>query len=204
MNNAEVGIPFDPGYSPLSFSFAENIMFLTMDFSQMKAIHQKKFKLSQIMPGILDSINKSTAFYLGCMLWGGFINSRYKNSPKEITGNHTNKLSADEKNKLDCAEEAKFILQYIQSLHRDSKYFLNKPANVPNFVIEILNSYIEFAQINENFINVNRTDDIKLPKALSHFDKLSETQLDSLRDKIMEVIKSGKIEHLLDLGFYKI
>lgn len=204
VENFDKTVPFDPGYSPLSFSFMENIAYVTGDYNQLKAIHQKKFKLSQLEPAIIDLINKNAAFYLGCMLWGGFLSSRFKDSPKEITGNHTLKLSDEAKKTLDCAEETKFSLQYIEFFDKDCKYYLKKPAKVSDFVKEILNNYNEFAQINNNFINVKMTSDIKLPKALAHFSKLTNEQLDELRTKIKEVIDSGKIEKLLDIGFYKI
>lgn len=202
-NEFEKGVPFDPGYSPLSFSFIENIAYITGDYNQLKALHQKKFKLSQLEPSILDLINKSTAFYLGCMLWGGFLASRFKDSPKEIFGNHTLKLSDEAKKTLDCAEETKFTQQYIASFDKDCKYYLKKPAKISALVKEILENYNEFAKINNNFISVKKTSDIKLPKALAHFDKLSNAQLDTLREKIQEVIASGKIEGLLEIGFYK-
>lgn len=198
------GVSFDPGYSPLSFSFIENIVYITKDYNQLKAIHQKKFKLSQLEPKIIELIAKSTAFYLGCMLWGGFLSSRFKDSPKEILGNHTSKLSPEEAKNLDCAEETKFTLQYIDLFNKDCKYYLNKPAKVSDFIIEILKNYNEFAEINNNFINVKKTSDIKLPKALSHFDKLTDEKLDELRSKILTIIASGKVESLLDLGFYKV
>lgn len=204
MDNFEKGVPFDPGYSPLSFSFIENIAFITRDYNQMKVLHQKKFKLSQLMPNIMDLINKSAAFYLGCMLWGGFIRYKFKNNPKEITGNHTKKLSKEVAAELDCAEEPKFILTYIENLNKDCKYLLKKPANVPELIIGILNSYIEFAEVNNNFIDVDKTSDIKLPKALSHLENSDKTQLDNLYEKIMSAINARKIEQLLNLGFYPV
>lgn len=202
MKKFETSVPFDPGYSKLSFSFIENISFLTQDYNQSKSPHQKKFKLNQLEPKILDLINKSAAFYLGCMLWGGTIMAYFKNNPKEITGNHTNKLDETQKKELDCADEVKFMLEYINFFDRDCKYFLNKPAKVSDLVIKILNSYIEFAKINNNFIDITKTDEIKLPQTLSHFEKLTKEQLENLCDKIMESINLGKIENLLELGFY--
>ena len=196
-------IPFDPGYSPLSFSFMENIAYITRDYNNLKALPQKKFKLTQLEPSILDLITKSTSFYLGCMLWGGFIHCRFKNEPKEISGNHTLKLSDDDKKALDCAEETKFTLNYIEMFDRDCKYFLKKPAKVSAFIIKILENYNEFAELNENFINVKNTADIKLPKALAHFKNLTNDQLDDLYNKIMAVIDSKKVENLLEIGFFE-
>ena len=204
MKNFETTVPFDPGYSPLSFSFIENISYITQEYNQIKAIHQKKFKLSQLEPKILELINKSTAFYLGCLLWGGFLHCRFKDSPKEISGNHTLKLDSEEAKNLDCAEETKFTLKYIESFDKDCKYFLKRGAKVSDLIIEILKNYNEFTELNNNFINVRKTSDIKIPKSFSHFDKLTNEQLDELHSKIIDVINSGKIEGLLDIGFYKL
>lgn len=204
MEKFKNNVPFDPGYSKISFSFLEQISYLTEPYRQTKIANQKKFQLGRLESSILELINKSTSFYLGCMLWGGFINSRFKNEPKEITGNNTLDMSKEELAGLDCGAEAKIILQYIEGFDRDCKYFLNKPAKLHALVKEILENYIEFAQLNNNFINIKRTDEIKLPKAFEHFKTLTNEQLDALCDKIYATIEAGKIEALLEIGFYQI
>lgn len=196
-------VPFDPGYSKISFSFIENIEIAKKEYGSLKANHQKKFWLTKSEPTLVDFINKSAAFYLGCMLWGSFIHYRFKEEPKEISGNNTAGLSEEELQELDCAVEVKSILEYIKSLDRDFKYFINRPAKISPIIKEILESYVEFAKINNNFINVNKTDEVKPPKAFAHFKKLTNKQLDSLCGKIYECIESNKIENLLEIGFYK-
>lgn len=202
MKDVSKSVPFDPGYYTISFSFLEQIYPLIENYNQIKVPHQKKFQLTRIEPLILSLINKSSAFYLGCMLWGGFLNQRFKNPPKEISGNNTLNLSAKELQELDCGAEPKIILEYIKEFDRDCKYFLKRPSTISDFIPEILNSYIEFAKNNENFVKIIYTSDIKLPKELEHFKKLSNSQLDELCEKIYEAIGSNKIEKLLDLGFY--
>jgi len=200
----EKTVPFDPGYSKISFYFEDQISYVMGGYTQPKSPHQKKFQLNQLKPMVLDLINKSTAFYLGCMLWGGFLSQRFKNDPKEVVRSTPLPTNEEELQALDCSHEAKFILDYINTFERDCLYYLNTPAKIPNFIIEILKGYIEFAQINNNFINVEKTSDVKLPKVLDHFKDLSEEQLDNLCEKIYTVISYGKIEKLLDLGFYKV
>lgn len=203
MNNFKDNVRFDPGYYKISFSFVGQISYLTGNYNQIKNPNQKKFQLSRLESGILNIINKSTAFYLGCMLWGGFLHEYFRDEPKEILGNNTKGMSEKELQDLDCSIEAKVILQYIENFDKDCKYFLKRPAKVSSFLTEVLNSYIEFAQLNDNFINVNYTNEIKLPKAMEHFKDLSHEQLDTLYEKINIAIDSNKIETLLDLGFYK-
>lgn len=201
--NFDKTVPFDPGFSPLSFSFIENMAGLKQDYDRQKANHQKKFWLIKMEPKIVELIEKCSSFYLGCILWGGFIHYRFKNDPKEIIGNTTEKLSAEEQQDLDCAIESKAMILYIESLHRDLKYFLKRPAKIPTFIEEILECYIEFSSLNNNFIGVKTTDQIKMPKAVEHFKELSTEQLDLLCEKIYTTINSGKIEKLLEIGFYK-
>lgn len=196
-------VPYDPGYSKISFSFIENIDYILTGYNELKVLHQKKFRLSQLEPTILELITKSTSFYLGCLLWGGFTHYRFKNDPKVYSGNNIVKLSEEAKKELDCATETKFTLEYIKLFDRDCKYLLKRSAKVPPFIIEILETYNEFAEINNNFINVVSTADIKIPKALEHFKNLSENQLDELCAKIYAAIESKKIENLLEIGFYK-
>lgn len=204
MHSFEKTVPFDPGYSKIAFLFTDQIAYLTAAYNQLKVPHQKKFQLSRIEPAILDLINKSTAFYLGCMLWGGFVHYRFKDEPKELSGNNTVGLSEKELQDIDCGTEAKTILEYIESFEKDCQYFLKRPTKIPTVIKEILENYIDFALINNNFINVISTKDVKVPKILEHFENLTPKKLDALCDKIYEIIEAGKIEALLDLGFYKV
>lgn len=199
MQKFDTTVPFDPGFSSISFSFSENIQVAKHEFFQLKASHQKKFWLIKYEPVLVEFIEKSTAFYLGCMLWGAFIHFRFSQSPKAITGNTTDELNAAELKELDCASEAKAILEYIKSFERDCKYFLSRSARITPQIIEILENYIEFARINNNFIGVKTTSDIKIPKAFTHFEKMTQEQLDELCENIYSVIESNKIEDLLKI-----
>lgn len=201
--NLDKAVPFDPGFSGLSFSFIENMTALKQDYEKQRANHQKKFWLTKMEPKIVELIEKCTSFYLGCILWGGFIHCRFKNDPKKISGNTTENLSAEELENLDCAIESKAMLIYIDFLNRDFKYFLKREVRISAFIKEILENYIEFSVLNNNFIGIKTTNQIKLPKAVEHFEKLSNEKLDLLCEKIYAAINCAKIETLLEIGFYK-
>lgn len=203
MKNFETTVPFDPGYSAISFSFIGNLDAMTEEYFKLKVPHQKKFWLIKFEPTMIDFINKSTAFYLGCILWGGFLSFRFKKEPKEIEGNNNLKLSEKERQEIDCTVEVQAIKEYVDRLNKDCKYFLNKPAKILPIINQILDSYVEFAELNHNFTATKSTNDIKTPKVIEHFDKLSEQELDLLYEKIQEAISEAKIENLLELGFYK-
>lgn len=203
MEKLKEKVPFDPGFSEISFSFVENIQLATSEFNKLRAFPQKRFWLAKYKPMIIEFINKHAAFYLGCILWGGFIHYQFKDQPKEISGNTTADLSKEELENLDCAIEVKASLDYIKNFDRDCKYFLKHNANISPVIIQILESYIEFAELNNNFIGINRTDQIKLPWAIRHFETLKPEELDTLYKKINSAIESKKIENLLEIGFYK-
>lgn len=204
MRNFETTVPFDPGYESKAFSFIEHIKNIKGYYAQLTSNSQKKLWLPQAEPEIVKLIELNAAFHLGCILWGGFLANRFKNSPKEISGNTTLTLSEQEKQELDCAADAKAALEYIKAFDRDCKYFLRRGMKIRPIIKEIYESYIEFAELNDNFVNVKTTADVKIPKAIAHFKDLSDAQLDLLCETIYMIINTEEfLLGLLDLGFYK-
>lgn len=199
MHNFEKEVPFDPGYSAISFSFIDNLEAVIEDYTKFKANHQKKFWLSTSESKIVDLIERSTAFYLGCLLWGSFIHLRFKDAPKPVVGSNIPKMSDEEFKNFDCACEVKAILEYIKLLDRDCKYFLKRPIKISALVVEILNNYVDFAQLNNNFRDIKTTADVNLPKFCDRFSKMTNEQLDNLREQIFAVIEQKKIELLYGL-----
>ncbi|EKE04285.1 MAG: hypothetical protein ACD_20C00089G0005 [uncultured bacterium] len=203
MSQFENGVPFDPGYSQYTLYFPEAILPLVEELARIKAPHQKKFKLSMVEPAIHDLVNNCAGFYLGCILWGGFIHHKFKDDPKEIINNPGDDLTEEELKSRDYNEEINFMLEYFKHLDRDYKYFCKKPFKVDQQILDIFNAYSEFVSLNNNFANIKLTSDVKLPESVKHFDKLSQKKLDTLYKNISEVIESGKLEDLLKIGFYK-
>lgn len=201
MKRFENSVPFDPGFSTISFSFVGNIQPILAEYSKLKANHQRKFWLVKNEATIVDFIYNNTAFYLGCMLWGAFIHYRFKNDPKVIDGNNTLNLREEDLKDFDCAYEAKVILQYIKTFDRDCKYFLGRPSKTAANVNEILEDYVVFAKMNNNFIGVKKTDEIKVPKKFEKIEKMSDEQLDKLCEDIYSCISSVKINDLYKINF---
>lgn len=204
MRNFETTVPFDPGYASKAFSFIDAIKTTQDCYNQLKSNGQKKIWLPQAEPEIVKLIELNAAFYLGCILWGGFLANRFKNDPKEIEGNTTLTLSEEEKKDLDCAVDAKAALEYIKNFERDCKYFLRRGMKIKPIIKEIYESYVEFAELNNQFIDVRTTSDLKTPKVIAHFKDLSDAQLDLLCESIYMIINTEELLFsLLDLGFYK-
>lgn len=205
MRNFETTVPFDPGYAEKAFSFIEAIKTTQGCYAQLTSNSQKKIWLPQAEPEILKLIELNAAFYLGCILWGGFLANRFKDSPKEISGNTTLDLGEQEKSELDCAADAKAALEYIKGFDRDCKYFVRRPMKIKPIIKKIYESYVEFAELNNQFVDVRTTSDIKVPNAVAHFKDLSNDQLDVLCESIYMIINTEELLFcLLDLGFYKV
>lgn len=194
-------VPFDPGYSAIYVPIIGDIEAFAQEYSKLKASHQKKFWLVKFEPQVTNLIEKNSAFYLGCMLWGGFLHFRFPN--KEITGNSTSNISEAERSKFDCAEEVKIVLNFIKNLDRDFVYLLKRHSKVSKFTREILENYVEFAKENKNFIDTKNTNDIKIPELVEHFKDLSPDKLDELYVKIKNAINTSDSNALLNIGFYK-
>ena len=201
MENFKDKVPFDPGYSAIYVPIIGDIEAFAQEYSKLKAAHQKKFWLVKFEPQILNLIEKNSAFYLGCMLWGGFLHFRYPN--KEITGNATSNISKEERERFDCAEEVKIVLNFIKNLDRDFVYLVKRHSKVSKFTREILENYVEFAQINKNFVDTKNTNEIKIPEVVEHFKDLSPEKLDELYSNIKNAINTSNSKALLDIGFYK-
>lgn len=201
------GVPFDPGYSPFSCSFIYNIEPIIEEISKYKAVNQKKFKMTTFEPVIYGLINRCSAFYLGCLLWGAFLSSKYKDDPKIIINNPV--LAGDISGSSDFADEtlnfgheAIYMINFIKLWDKNYKHFLKKPFKVADQIIKILESYNEFVLLNNNFMDMRYTSDIKLSPSFDHFKELNQKQLDKLCDLIFDVINKKNIEELLKTGFY--
>lgn len=205
MRNFEKTVPFDPGYAEKAFSFIDAIKNTQDCYAQLKSNSQKKIWLPQAEEQVVKIIELNSAFYLGCILWGGFLANRFKDSPKEIEGNTTLDLSEEEKSELDCAADAKAALEYIKTFDRDCKYFLRRGMKIRPIIKEIYENYIEFAELNNQFVKTKTTADIKVPSAVAHFKDLSNDMLDVLCESIYMIINTEQLLFgLLDLGFYKV
>lgn len=195
-------VPFDPGYSKFWVSFPEDIETYISEIKAIKSPHQKKFMFTNLENKMQKIYRQVASLYLGCMLWGGYIASKFKNNPAGISGNLALEMPEEELKVLDHSLEADIMIQFVPVFDRDCKYFLNKPFKISSEIIEILSAYKEFALLNNNFKTTSNTSEVKLPAVMQHFSTLSDDKLDILYNKIQEIVNSDKIELILELGFY--
>ena len=188
---------FDPGFAPYVEHFSQNIQICTQIFSSMSSVHQKKFKYKVLYPQIISLIKNNVAFYYGCLLWAFVLMNENKENPLEIEGNSFLNMTDEDISKYDFLEEINFIIDYLPILDKDSKYYLGKSSNLPLFWKQILLLYKEFLELNNGFVKVSRTSDIKLPDAFLDI-KYSET----IKQKVEDSIRIGSIETLLDYNIF--
>jgi len=196
-------VPFDPGFSEFSVNVPDEAMLILDEISKLKQLHKKKYEFQKLEINLTPLIKNCAAIYLGCILWGSYLHNRYKADPKEISGNVIKEMSEDQRGNIDYDGEINLIIELINRLDRDSKYYLKKPGKISRDVISYLEAYREFCRLNKNFTELNCTDGIKLPETTAHFENYDEQKLDELKDLIENIINSKKIENLLEIGFYK-
>ena len=68
--------------------------------------------------------------------------------------------------------------------------------------LKYFKSYKQFVELNNNFINLKFTNEIKLPVEVAHFENHSDKKLDELKQKIDELINTGNLENILTLDYY--
>lgn len=194
-------VPFDPGFSQVAEAFPKEAFDYLNEIGSLKQNHQKKFAFSNLETQIVPIIKLSAAFYLGCILWGSYLFWKHKNNAKEIQGNPVFELSEEEKDKISYNNEVDFILEFIDKFEKSAKFYMKRSSRINPVYLKYFEVYKQFVNLNNNFTNLKFTNEIKLPSDVEHFGNFSEQKLDELKQKIYEIINSGNIESILDLGF---
>lgn len=203
MNNFEKEVPFDPGWSKFSTSFIEYVDYTVGNIFKLKTPNQIKFQMIKHEAGLVKKTRACVSIYLGCILWGGYLKSKFKDSPKVIKDNPTGDMPAKEaEKKFAYNEEPEYMIDYIDKFNKNCKRYAKRSSKIDSQSIPVLKAYLEFLELNHHFAEIKTTDQIQLPAVLSHFEKLSVEKLDELKDKIFSIIENDKIEEVLDLGFF--
>lgn len=184
---------FDPGYSKHLVSLIFSLEDMYADINKFKNLKQKQFYFKQYYPGILKLLKQNIEFYLGCLLWAVYLKSLPEG---KISGNHCFGNNYDEEKSL---IELIFLMNFIKTFSKDTKYFMNKDFKYSNEDIEMLEIYKEFAQMNEGFVKVEKNTDIKFPKSIK---MPNEDELKIIKTTIDEVVISGNFDKLNSLKGY--
>lgn len=184
-------VQFDPGFIQHMSAFEPNIQYVYNSLNSCRNFNQKKMQFKMFYPKIQSLLKNYLGFYLGCVLWAVYIKSL---GEKPIAGNLCYGGNFSETETL---EEVDFIKSYIEQLKKDAKYYLGQNFSIDEESIKVLDTYREFLKLNEGFVKVQTTADVKLPASLKSVD---EADLKEILVGIEQVIENGKLHELFALS----
>lgn len=181
-------IQFDPGFIQHISAFIPNIEYVYQSLAQAKNFNMKKQQFKMFYPKIQSLLKNYIGFYLGCMLWAVYI-KQFKE--KEILNNL---CFGGDYNEAETLSEVDFIINYIEQLKKDVKYYTGNNFSIDSQSLNIISAYREFLKLNEGFVNTKTTDDIKLPTFFK-----TPTDYEEINSSIKKVIDNGKLYELFPL-----
>jgi len=201
--NFDIIPKFDPGYAQFLPDFPDNAIDLLKEISSIKQNHQKKFTFTNFERQICPIVKTYAAFYLGCMLWGGFLSSYFQSLPVDIVENPMLELSEEEKTSVSEDKLSDVILKFVCELNKSAQFYFKRNSFIKPDLVDILKIYKKFTEINNSFVNTKSTSDIILPEEFEYMKNLSKEELILLKISIHEVLKTRNLEGLLQLEFVK-
>lgn len=180
-------VQFDPGFIQHMSAFEPNIQYVYNSLNSCRNFNQKKMQFKMFYPKIQSLLKNYLGFYLGCILWAVYIKSL---GEKPIAGNL---CYGGDFSETETLEEVDFIKSYIEQLKKDAKYYLGQNFSIDEESIKVLDAYREFLKLNEGFVKVQTTADVKLPASLKSVD---EADLKEILVGIEQVIENGKLHEL--------
>ena len=184
-------VQFDPGFIQHMSAFEPNIQYVYNSLNSCRNFNQKKMQFKMFYPKIQSLLKNYLGFYLGCILWAVYIKSL---AEKPIAGNL---CYGGDFSETETLEEVDFIKSYIEQLKKDAKYYLGQNFSIDEESIKVLDAYREFLKLNEGFVKVQTTADVKLPASLKSVD---EADLKEILVGIEQVIENGKLHELFALS----
>lgn len=189
--NFDNGAQFDPGFVQHMSAFVPNIEYIYAGLNRLKNFTLKKNQFKMYYPKIQSLLKNYLGFYLGCILWAAYISQL---DEKPILNNLCFGGEYSEKETL---SEVDFIMDYIEQLKKDVKYYTGQDFTIDENSINILKAYKEFLITNKGFVETKTTKDIKLPANLK---TPSDKDLEEILSGIEKVIDNGKLYELFPLA----
>lgn len=193
--------PFDPGFAPHVVHFYPALLAMNDELARIKNFGQKKMRYKVLDKTVQKALQSTLGFWVGCILWGGYIKYTNQNAPKEISGNTFLGLSREDIPDFAYQEEFKAMAQYLETFERNAKYYTGASATLPKEYKNILEEYVSFIEINEHFLETRTTADIKIPAKFDFLAQYKDEQLHKLGAKIVEIIAKGDLSEFLNLEF---
>ena len=183
------GAQFDPGFVQHISAFVPNIEYAYGSLNRFKNFGMKKQQFKMLLPKIEHLLENYLGFYTGCILWASYIKNL------DDTPLLNNFGFGYEYNEEETLSEVDFILNYIEQLKKDVKYYTGKDFSIDSTSLNILNAYRSFLKANEGFTKTEKTSDIVLPEGFKNTGKDEE-----VLSKIEEVIETGNLKDLISLS----
>ncbi|MBR1424198.1 hypothetical protein IJ579_01390 [bacterium] len=187
----EKTVLFDPGFARHTTILSISSEYLYNSINKFKNFGQRKNKFKMLYPQITQMADNNIGFCLGSLLWAVYI--KKTNPAANIEGNP---CIGDTFNKEETVAEVDFSIEFFNQIKRDAKYYLGQNYEINPLHIEILNTYKDFLVLNTNFVSTKTVEDLKLPE---DFKTPSEIELQTIHNKIKEVIQSGKLLDLVEV-----
>lgn len=183
---------FDPGYSSCLMGISDSVEFVYEAFvSSNMPLKPKRFQFSVLFPKLKAMLTRNVSFYLGCLLWASYIKTI---KGAEIENNPCLNTTYDKESSL---EEINFLIDFTSSkLNKDAKYYLNSKFEPDSRLLEILNAYSNFIELNKGFVSIKNTDEIKLPNNMKELD---EEGAKTVKANIDEAISSKDLTKLFEV-----
>ena len=166
--NFENGVPFDPGFVQHISAIIPNIEYAYGNLNRYKNFGQKKAQFKMLYPKLIGLIDNYIGFYTGCILWAEAIKTL---NNKPITGNF---CCGGEYNEDETLQEVNFLIEYLNYLPKDVKYYLGQNYTLDSTDLKILEAYKEFLKVNKGFTKVEKTDDIVIPECIKSSDDVKK------------------------------
>ena len=191
-------VPFDPGLGQFVLTFSTTYFYLDAQVRKFKNINQRKMKYKAYEPSLFKLCDNLISFYFCGMLYGAYLKNKYKNNPAQIEGNAFLGLSVEDCIQGDVTIEVQTLEKFIKN--NDRNPFATKQIN-PKY-IAIIDSYIEFLEVNNYFTSVKTTADLKIPQKLSYIDEFSDAKLDEIYDVLNDCIDAKKVEKIINSVYF--
>lgn len=185
----ENGVQFDPGFIQHMSAFIPNIEYVYNTLAAYRDFNRKKQQFRMYYPKIQSLLKNYIGFYLGCILWAVYI-KQFDNKP--IINNLCYGGEYDEKESLG---EVDFIINYLEQLKKDVKYYTGQNFSIDSTSMNILEAYRAFLKANEGFVKTQTTNDIKILDSFKTPDDMEE-----IHKEIEKVVENGKLYELFPLA----
>lgn len=151
---------------------------------------------------VQKALQSTLGFWVGCILWGGYIKYKFKNTPKAISGNSFLELKKEDIPDFAYNTEFDEMEKYIENFAKNTKYYTGVNASLPASYKNILEEYKSFIDLNEHFLQTRTTADIKIPPRFEFLAQYSDSQLDKLGAEIVQIITKGDLSSFLELPIF--